>query len=458
MLLIFIFFGLISPELLAQDAIAVNSVTIIGLKKTKPHIVLRELDLKKGQTIAPSDTATSFKTNANRVFNTGLFVTVEIKDTSAVDSIIDLRVELKERWYIFPLPILELADRNFNEWRNQRNADIRRIEWGLRFRHDNFRGRNEKLNIVLQGGFTKKYEIFHQLPFINQKRTIGLDYGISYSTNKSVGFGQEDNQLVFLDAEQVLRRRFYTTLGVSFRSNFFSIHKTGLNFHRNTISDELLKVSSFYLGEGKTIQRYFKLFYHYNLNKTNINYYPTEGFHLNIEVEQEGLGLFNDLNVLKSTVGFNKFYQLHQKFYLAQGVNFKASTTTNQPYLNQEGLGYEERFVRGFEPYIIDGQHYAINRNEFKYRLTSFTVQMGKYMPITEFETVPYAIYLKTFGDWGYVSNQDQRLSSNLANRLHYGYGLGIDFVSYYDFVVRIELARNSLNENGVFLHLAKGI
>lgn len=443
---------------MAQDSLWVNSITLVGNKKTKPQIINRELDIRIGDSIAKMDTAQLFKMNANRVFNTNLFVTVEVKDSRLSDSIIDLKVEVKERWYIFPLPILELADRNINEWRNQRNSDIRRIEWGMRFRHDNFRGRNEKLKIVLQGGFTKKYEIFHVLPFVNKKKTIGLEYGLSYSTNKSVGYNQEDNRLLFLDSENVLRRRFYSTLGMSYRPNFFSKHKAGINFHRNTISDSLLTVTNFYLGNGKPIQRYLNLFYHYSLNKTNINYYPTRGFHLRCAVEKEGLGVFNDLNILKATVGFNQFYQLNKKLYIAQGINLKASSTTDQPYLNQEGLGYGEKFVRGFEPYIIDGQHYAINRNEFKYRLAKFTVKLGKYMPIKEFETVPYAIYIKTFGDWGYVNNHDERLNSRLANRLHYGYGIGIDFVSFYDSVMRIEFARNSLNENGVFLHLAKGI
>jgi hypothetical protein len=45
-----------------------------------------------------------------------------------------------------------------------------------------------------------------------------------------------------------------------------------------------------------------------------------------------------------------------------------------------------------------------------------------------------------------------------LNNRWIYGYGAGLDFITYYDLVFRIEGAINHLGEAGIYLHLNMGI
>ena len=39
------------------------------------------------------------------------------------------------------------------------------------------------------------------------------------------------------------------------------------------------------------------------------------------------------------------------------------------------------------------------------------------------------------------------------SNEFLYGYGLGIDFVTYYDIVFRVEFSANKFGETGLFLH-----
>ena len=68
-----------------------------------------------------------------------------------------------------------------------------------------------------------------------------------------------------------------------------------------------------------------------------------------------------------------------------------------------------------------------------------------------------YAFYLNTFVDVGYV-NDDIYLNNSLANQFMLGYGIGIDFVTYYDKVIRVEFSTNRLNEFGFFLHFVQPI
>ena len=68
-----------------------------------------------------------------------------------------------------------------------------------------------------------------------------------------------------------------------------------------------------------------------------------------------------------------------------------------------------------------------------------------------------YAFYLNAFADIGYVG--DAYFNNNLlANNTMIGYGVGLDFVTYYDKVIRGEFSTNKLNEFGFFLHFVQPI
>ncbi len=440
------------------DSIKITSIELTGNKKTHANIILRELDVNKNDFVAVADTANICLINKNKIFNTNLFVTVNLFLTP-IDAInYRLNIVLKERWYIFPIPIFELADRNFNEWWNQRNRDINRIEWGLRFKHDNFRGRNQKLKIVLQAGFTKKYEIFHELPYINKNKTLGMNYGISYSTNKSIAYNQKDNKLMYLNSENILRKRFFSEISFNYRQKFFATHNFGLSFHTYTISNEVLKNTSFYFVDKEKKQNFLRFSYSFNLNKTNINYYPTKGYKINGSITQNGIGIFKSLALTEVRISFSKYVEIKPKLFLAHRLTLKTSTPVYQPYNLQYGLGYGENLVRGFQPYVIDGQNFALNRNELKYCILTFTSKLKKMMPVKQFETVPYSVYLKLFTDIGYVGNQDYRINSTLANKIGSCIGLGLDIVSYYDAVIRFEYSLNSLKEFGFNMRFEKAI
>lgn len=446
----------------AQDILIVDEINLSGNKKTKDFIILRELDIKLQDTLLTTDTSTVFTRNELKIFNTTLFLNVEIKCTESQKigrkKHVSITIELKERWYIFPLPILELADRNFNVWRTQHNADLKRIEWGIRFDHENFRGRNEKLQITLQAGFTKKYEVFHEIPYLNKKKTIGINYGLSYSTNKSVGYTQENNILLFLNSNDILRKRFYSTFSLRFRPKFYQFHELGINYHQNKISTELLNSTSFYLNENQLEQKYTRLFYRFKLNKTDINYYPLKGYDLRIELLQNGLGLQNKVNQSTIKLNLSKYFPLSKRLNLASRLTLKATSLNDESYILQEGLGYNEDFVRGYQPYVIDGQSLGLWRNELKFNFLNFSHDFGKMVPIKQFREVPYSFYVKLFSDYGITNNQIDRLNADLQNKLISGHGIGIDIVSYYDLVLRVEYAVNQELENGFYLHLGKAI
>jgi len=62
------------------------------------------------------------------------------------------------------------------------------------------------------------------------------------------------------------------------------------------------------------------------------------------------------------------------------------------------------------------------------------------------------------FADLGYVAQLSPDTSSKLQNKLLNGTGLGLDFVTYYDLVFRLEYGMNHLKETGWFIHFVAPI
>jgi hypothetical protein len=58
----------------------------------------------------------------------------------------------------------------------------------------------------------------------------------------------------------------------------------------------------------------------------------------------------------------------------------------------------------------------------------------------------------------GYISDTRDNVLNPLANDLLVGYGLGIDLVTYYDWVIRFEYSFNKKGESGFFIHFMPSI
>src|SRR5690606_12568913 len=97
-----------------------------------------------------------------------------------------IRIEMIERWYIWPVPIINFADRNVNVWLETK--DPSRLNYGLYLQDYNFRGRMEILKINLLAGYTKLVGIDYQVPYVNGKKTLGMHLETSYSSNKEVWY------------------------------------------------------------------------------------------------------------------------------------------------------------------------------------------------------------------------------------------------------------------------------
>ena len=65
---------------------------------------------------------------------------------------------------------------------------------------------------------------------------------------------------------------------------------------------------------------------------------------------------------------------------------------------------------------------------------------------------IPFKAYAKIFGNAGYVYNP-QPGDNMLANRMLYSVGVGVDIITFYDFIIKLEWSFNQIGQNGLNLH-----
>src|SRR5215467_11028804 len=126
----------------------VGKIDIKGNKVTRTYIILRELSFHTGDTTTLTALVDAFRAAHNRLINTHLFheVVIYVKDFRG--KTIDVGIDVRERWYIFPLPYIKPVDRNFTAWA-QKDYSLSRLNYGAKFADYNFTGRNDNLTAWL---------------------------------------------------------------------------------------------------------------------------------------------------------------------------------------------------------------------------------------------------------------------------------------------------------------------
>lgn len=434
--------------------IIIDQIDLIGNRRTKPQIIYRELSLQVGDTLTLEKVDSLLERNRNNIFNTNLFVSVKLSLVYLSPQHSTLKINLEERWYLFPGPIFELSDRNFNEWVRTYNADFNRTNYGMRVVLENLRGRKEKLDAFAQLGFTKKFGLSYQIPYLNRKQVTGLSFNFVYAQNKSTALRSDDHKLSFYESQEIALERYLANVSLSKRVGIFDYQSLSLGFQQRSIEDSVALTNPRYFMTNKPTQKYFYLGYQYTRDTRDTHNYPLHGDILEVSLQQNGLGLFNDLLQTQVGVRYIFFSDLKHRFYLSNSFKGLLSIQKNQPYANAQALGYGQNVLRGFELYVIDGQGFLMNQNTLRYQVFSVQKKLN-FIPIRQFQTVPIALYLTLYADTGYVRDSNfTDFSNRFSNKFIYSWGTGIDIVSFYNLIVRLNYSVNSVGEGGFYFKL----
>ena len=448
--------SVVLPSSAKPTFVVVNSITITGNKRTKRPVILRELDFSPGDTLKLADLETIFTANRNQVYNTRLFNEVKLVVDTLNNQQLDVRIEVEERWYIFPAPIFELADRNFNEWWNKYDRDLSRTQYGLFFFHENFRGRRETLKFLAHFGYTKKFEISYNIPFIEPTHKWGLNPFIGYVNNKEIAYRTVNNELVqFRDDDRLMRTRLRAGVNVSYRPDIEATHELNVSYLHNTIADTVAALNPHYFLDGRTREYYFQLVYTYTDDHRDIRAYPLSGYFFRFQAAKLGIGLASNIDVTSVEANYTRYVPLGGRFYGLGNVHGQLSWPARQPYFNLQGSqGFGINYLRGYEYAVIDGQQSGMLRTAVKYQLFNLKFK-NPLIKAKQFRTIPFALYLKTYGELGYVRDDYYAETNSLSNTVLGSTGAGIDICLLYDWVASFEYSFTRQGHQGFFVSFA---
>lgn len=452
----FLFFSFLWLSVISIKAqnLSIQSIHIEGNVKTKEYILLRELPFHKGDLLAKDSLIEAMRIAEHQLINTSLFMEVHVNylpidsTSTAPEQAVAIQIQVKERWYLFPLPYFRWVDRNFSEWMHNSHFSLSRVNYGVNFRQSNFSGNNDKLIVGLITGYTHQVVLRYQFPYIDKSLKWGLGAGLQYYTQKEVNYNSAANKQLYYNSTNVLREGFRMNVNTTYRKNLFERHNFQIGLGQEKVNDSVLYYNANLFPTLNNKMNYLDLSYNYVKSKFDYNAYPQNGNGTEIGLMQRFAS-----NAMLTSFQFRKTkaepINAHNFIFLESNTLLKL--LPNQNYTDLRLLGYGNMQMNGLEYYVVDGNAGSLFKASWHHSLGKLTVKnfvTQKILP-----EVTYHFWLRAFVNAGYVYNEKPLNQNKLNNTLLRTAGIGFDIISIYDFVFKIDYAINQLGEKGFYLH-----
>lgn len=453
----FLFLQVIHYQSFADDSLVVRQIKIVGNLRTKEKIIFRDMAIKAGDKLQKAKLTEILEADRKKIFNTNLFVTVKVTSEEIDNQQIDVIVEVKERLYFVALPVFYLADRNFNEWWYERGHDLKRTIYGIYGKHSNLTGNNDQLKIRAEIGFIPNFEIAYSTPYLDKTLQTTFSVGAFYGINKTMVYRTWQDKFQFAESENRQRERLNLYSVISRRTGFFQNQFLQISYNQTQIADTIARLNPNYFLNGRTQQKYFLISYSYIYDRRDNRQYALKGYRLSFDAIKYGLSARSDINQFSLSGTASQYFPLHRNFYANYSLRGKVSFPEKQPFLQTQGLGYRNDLVRGYELYVVDGQSYGLLKTNLKYQMFDKIFDLSRYLKVKQFNTLPVAAYINTFFDVGYVKNNFPELNNTkFANKWLVGGGVGLDVVTWYNVVGRLNYSVNAVGEKRLFFNVSR--
>ncbi|MDB5190912.1 MAG: hypothetical protein JWQ96_475 [Segetibacter sp.] len=442
------------PVLLSDTStalIVIGDIDIKGYKKTKVYIIEREIPFKQGEYMLRSDLAKKLILCRQQLINTSLYVDVEVKVDTIKNEIAFISVTVKERWYLFPVPYFKIVDRNFNVWWVENKRSLSRVNYGLKFMQNNVSGRNDNLSIWLVTGYTREASLRYENPFLDKSLKHGMNIGISFNQNHEVVYATDSNKLKFLnDPNNFLIKRYNFDAAYTYRPAIKTRHIFRVSYSDITVADTVVEKNPQFFPQDKSRMRLPEIGYTIQYFNVDYNPYPLKGFSGEASFSQR-FGKKANITQVGGRGTFTTSVIPKTKTYLQLQAAALFRVPFNQPYSSRGIFGGNDMYMRGLEYYVIDGSYGLLGRATAIQQLLNTTLRNP--IGTKTHDKIPLRVYLKAYSDLGYARSPYTLDNSMLNNKLLRTYGAGIDVVTFYDLVMKIEYSFNQLGQGGFFFH-----
>ena len=387
-------------------------------------------------------------TAEQQLFNTALFEQVSVRSQFIDSAQVLIKIKVIERWYLFPIPYFRWVDRNFNQWWNEQNRSLDRVNYGVSVRQANVSGNNDKLTAAFITGYTQQSLLRYQIPFIDKKLRYGVSFGWQSFTQKEINIATQLDKQIFYKTLDVIQKGYRTNATVLYRPNLYERYSFQAGFGKNEISDSAFLMQPSFLPSLQKTFSYVEAAVSYTQLHFDYNAYPTKGQSTDILWYQR----FSKNSNLTS-LQFRKIWAqpFSKNNFVLLESNSLVKFLPNNNYTDNKLLGYGNMQMSGLEYYVVEGNAASIFKASWQHSLGTINVKnliLKKRLPF-----IKYQFWVKAFTQLGYVYNEQPPAGNRLTNTLLRTAGIGMDIISIYDFVLKIDYSLNQLGNKGLYLH-----
>lgn len=428
----------------------IRDIIIAGNRKTRPYIIERELPFKRGDSVNLTELVARFGRAKELLMNTSLFHEAIVYLKRFEGYKVDVGIDVKERWYLFPLPYLKPVDRNLSEWAKQ-GYSFSRVNYGLKLNYNNFTGRNDKLKFWLLTGYTKQIQFQYELPYIDKSLKYGTRLSFAYMNNTQVNYATNNNEQLFYphpdsSKDKIVASQWSGSIDIIYRPAIKTRSTFRIAYIKQNVDTAIVNRNPKYFTTGATTLSFPEFSYKLEYTDLDYNPYPQKG--VNWEVGLLKRGLNKGFNMWQFTAKGGKYGFIAPKTSYGITGSGVLRVPFDQPFINQRLLGYGDFYLRGLEKYVIDGVGAILFKSTLRRQVLQFYIPT----PLRSHDRIPFTIFLKTYADAGYTYNKSN-FTNSLTNRTLYSGGFGLDVLTFYDLSFKFEYSFNQLGQSGFFLH-----
>lgn len=399
----------------SEDKILIHEIRILGNQKTKNETILKEINFDLSKPVSLME----LKFFERRIFSLGLFSDVNMTVSKENEKNV-LIILVQEAWYIWPLPFVDIADR-----------DWKKITYGVNLGIQNLTGRNESLNTGISLGYDPKFYLSYYNPNFSYYKNLifKINTSIQKRSNRSI-------QAIKINGKNFSEKYFNLEIGIGKRFNIYNLITSSLAFEYIQVEEYLpLRTLS-----SSGIDRSISVQISYNYDSRDFSAYPKSGSNFNLTYKKIGLGeTVVDYNIL--AIETKKIFSLgFPIFYLRNYSRFIMGPVL--PYYSNSFLGYRER-IRGYFHDIYESNSMNFSSVELRFPLVEKYI-LKFYLPLIPEELLTYNVNadVHTFFDIAFMFNKNQSLRT-VRSLNGFGFGFSFMFLPYR--AINVELAWNQL-------------
>ncbi|MCB0856313.1 MAG: hypothetical protein KDD63_29040, partial [Bacteroidetes bacterium] len=370
----------LSPlSMIADDSQkVVKSIFIVGAKKTKEWVILREMTIRRGDTIDLKTLPAKIKRSEENIYNLALFNEVTIND-QVIEDDLHLIITVKERWFILGAPSLGVEERNsYDLIEALKRKDFHRLVYGMAIQWRNVYRRNETLTFDGQLGFSKRLNIDFFRPALFRKANIDFRIGFNSVNEREIIIGTDSGVPQWQRVEtEPFQRSFEGYLGFRKRFSIYQSLYAEASYRTLRFADSLYVFDvggeiPGYITQNNGREYYPSLKLLFSDDHRDIRSFPLEGYKYQLFLRfAGGLAGISTFQMTKLGATWAHHIPLGERWNFSYGFHNALILGDSIPFFEKNFVGVNRTdFIgsstelRGYEKYALSGTFVNMNKAE----------------------------------------------------------------------------------------------